>query len=396
VGLRFNPPPGWPPAPEGFVPQPDWRPDPSWPPPPPGWRLWVDDQPAPAQPEAPWAAQPGTPTGPRHAAGPTPPRYDTADSSAGPTAAFKPLASPGRHYTPADQPSAGNAGVPYTPAGQQASGGPGMPYSAGQSAFGGPGMPYTAPGQSAPGAGMPYSAAGQPSADGGGTPFAPFGMPSASGPGVPYATAGRSSASGKTSGWAISSFILGLLGVFVLGAIFGVVALRRINRLGQRGRGLAIAGLVLSALWLVIIVVVIAVSNIGNATRSPATGAITHGGSLSVFSLAVGDCFNNPPGATSLTSVTAIPCTQAHNAQIYAKFNLSGSMVSYPGDTTLTRDATNGCNARIGNLDKSKITDSMTIRFLFPQEDSWIAGQRTVTCMVANSAENLTSSVLKS
>ena len=286
--------------------------------------------------------------------------------------------------------------MPYTPAGQSAASGSGMPYTAGQSASGGSGMPYTTAGQSASGPGMPFTAAGQPSGGSAGAPFAPFGMPPASGPGVPYATAGQSSASGKTSGWAISSFILGLLGVFVLGAIFGVVALRRIKRFGQRGRGLAIAGLVLSALWLVVIVVAIAVSNLGHATRSPATGAITHGGSLSVFSLAVGDCFNNPPGATSLTSVTAIPCTQAHNAQIYAKFNLSGSMVSYPGDTALTRDATNGCNARIGNLDKSKITNSMTIRFLFPQEDSWIAGQRTVTCMVANSAENLTSSVLKS
>jgi len=338
MGLRFNPPPGWPPAPEGFVPQPDWRPDPSWPPPPPGWRLWLDDAPAPAQPEAPWAAQPGTPTGPRHAAGPTPPRYDTAGSAFGPTAAFSP------------------------------SGGPGMP----------------------------YASAGQPPADGAGMPFAPFGLPPAGRPGVPYTSAGPSPASGKTSGWAISSFILGLLGVFVLGAIFGVVALRRIKRLGQRGRGLAIAGLVLSALWLVVIVIAVVASNLGNATLSPATGAITQGGKLSVFSLAVGDCFNNPPGATSLTTVTAIPCSQAHNAQIYAKFNLSGSMVSYPGDTALTRDATNGCNARISILDKSKITNSMTIRFLFPQADSWIAGQRTVTCMVANSAENLKSSVLKS
>jgi hypothetical protein len=243
---------------------------------------------------------------------------------------------------------------------------------------------------------MPYTTAGQPAADSAGMPFAPFGQPPAGRPGLPYSTAAQPPASGKTSGWAISSFILGLLGVFVLGAIFGVVALRRIKRLGQRGRGLAIAGVALSAVWLVVIVVAIGVSNLGNATRSPATGAITHGGSLSVFSLAVGDCFNNPPGATSLTSVTAIPCSQAHNAQIYAKFNLSGSMVSYPGDTALTRDATNGCNARISILDKSKITNSMTIRFLFPQAESWIAGQRTVTCMVANPAENLTSSVLKS
>ena len=38
---RFNPPPNWPPPPEGFSPAPDWQPDPSWGPPPPDWPLWV-------------------------------------------------------------------------------------------------------------------------------------------------------------------------------------------------------------------------------------------------------------------------------------------------------------------------------------------------------------------
>jgi hypothetical protein len=43
---RFNPPPGWPPAPAGWVAPPGWQPDPSWPEPPPGWQLWVEDHPA--------------------------------------------------------------------------------------------------------------------------------------------------------------------------------------------------------------------------------------------------------------------------------------------------------------------------------------------------------------
>jgi len=38
---RFNPPPGWPPTPPGFVPPPGWRPDPSWPAAPPGWQWWT-------------------------------------------------------------------------------------------------------------------------------------------------------------------------------------------------------------------------------------------------------------------------------------------------------------------------------------------------------------------
>jgi hypothetical protein len=43
---RFNPPPGWPPAPAGWVAPPGWQPDRSWPEPPPGSQLWVEDRPA--------------------------------------------------------------------------------------------------------------------------------------------------------------------------------------------------------------------------------------------------------------------------------------------------------------------------------------------------------------
>jgi F0F1-type ATP synthase epsilon subunit len=40
-GLTFNPPPGWPRPPDGWVPPRGWTPDPAWPPPPVGWQLWV-------------------------------------------------------------------------------------------------------------------------------------------------------------------------------------------------------------------------------------------------------------------------------------------------------------------------------------------------------------------
>lgn len=53
-GYRFNPAPGWPPAPVGWVPAPGWQPDPSWPPQPVGWPLWVPDRPDdPPEPDAP-------------------------------------------------------------------------------------------------------------------------------------------------------------------------------------------------------------------------------------------------------------------------------------------------------------------------------------------------------
>jgi hypothetical protein len=47
TGLTFNPPPGWPKPPAGWVPPKGWTPDPTWPHPPPGWKLWIEeDEPA--------------------------------------------------------------------------------------------------------------------------------------------------------------------------------------------------------------------------------------------------------------------------------------------------------------------------------------------------------------
>ena len=39
--MRFNPPPGWPAPPDGWLPPQGWRSDPSWPPAPEGWRFLV-------------------------------------------------------------------------------------------------------------------------------------------------------------------------------------------------------------------------------------------------------------------------------------------------------------------------------------------------------------------
>jgi hypothetical protein len=308
VGLRFNPPPGWPPVPDGFTPEPGWRPDPLWPPPPPGWQLWVNDDRLPAGTMPLQTMQEGPPSGP-------------------------PL--PG---------------------------------------YGGGGQ-YGVPG--APNGGM-------------GTPYGSFGTPY-----PPYGVAGQPPQSGKISGWAVASFVLGLLSVVILSVIFGFIALSRIKRLGQRGRGLAIAGLVLSGLWILVIILAVIAANTGKATRS-ATGLITHSGRINAFSLNVGDCFDNPAGAQTVNNVTAIPCTQPHNAQIYAKFKLTGSDFSYPGAAVVAQTARSGCNARIGSVNKSMTTSTMSVRILLPEKAAWISGKRTVSCMVVNAKADLTSSLLNS
>lgn len=62
---------------------------------------------------------------------------------------------------------------------------------------------------------------------------------------------------GGVNAWAVVSLVLGLGGVMVGGFAAGIVALNQIRDRPQRGRGLAIAGLLLSAIWTVLLGVAI-------------------------------------------------------------------------------------------------------------------------------------------
>src|SRR5262249_14014153 len=119
-------------------------------------------------------------------------------------------------------------------------------------------------------------------------------------------------------------------------------------------------------------------------------------GQVDIFSLRVGDCFQNPPAAQTaagVTQVTAVPCTTPHNAQVFAQFNATDA--TYPGRQALALESEHGCRAReAANLDMSKVTSTMTLHFLFPEQQSWTDGHRTLTCLLVDSTNDLTSSLL--
>lgn len=207
---------------------------------------------------------------------------------------------------------------------------------------------------------------------------------------------------------AIAAFVLGLLGVAILGVIFGIVALKRIGRTHQGGKGLAVAGIVLSVGWVAVavVLVVVASSLFGKSTlTSPGAAASLSPGassqSVDPFTLTTGDCFDNPTPTAgqpqTVTTVVQTSCTEPHNAQIFASFNLSGSRLSYPGVAKMHSLASSGCTARVQtSLNGSKLTNSMSVRFLYPLQDAWLGGHRTISCIIYNPTPTLTSSLLKS
>ena len=215
-------------------------------------------------------------------------------------------------------------------------------------------------------------------------------------PGVYRYTADRPAPG--TNGFAIASFVLGLLGGVLLSVIFGIVALNKLHNRPQRGKGLAIAGLCLSGVWLAGIAAVLVVGSETAAQRSATTDQITKSGHVDVFSLRTGDCFQNPsgsqPAAPGLAQVTAVPCANSHNAQVIAQLPVPGS--AYPGRAALSAQALPGCRASIAAVaDRSKLTATMKLLWIYPLPQAWDDGHRTISCLIVDSSQDLTSSLLK-
>ncbi|HEX6525304.1 MAG TPA: hypothetical protein VF070_35645 [Streptosporangiaceae bacterium] len=98
-----------------------------------------------------------------------------------------------------------------------------------------------------------------------------------------------------------------------------------------------------------------------------------------------------------MSSVVQTPCGEPDNAQAFATFKVSGSMLSYPGDAKLCSITGSGCAARARtSLNRARVTDSMAMRFLIPIESSWLSGHRTVSCIIYDPAPTVTSSLMNS
>lgn len=218
-----------------------------------------------------------------------------------------------------------------------------------------------------------------------GNPQGPY--PSPYGPG-PYAPGPYGAGPGyppppppaKTNGFAIAALIFGIIGGFLLSVIFGIVALRQIRQRGDKGRGLAIAGLVLSGIWVVIIGVIIAVAVATQAGRN-SSGEISQAGTLTVEKLAVGDCIDGIKDGQVITSVTARPCAEAHDAEVFSQFTLPAG--TWPGAESVADRAESMCSDNAAQaLAGSPMLDRLSLFILYPPDaESWDRS-RSVSCLV--------------
>ncbi|MEU6686840.1 DUF4190 domain-containing protein [Streptomyces sp. NPDC046832] len=207
----------------------------------------------------------------------------------------------------------------------------------------------------------------------------------APGPG-PYGPAGRPyGAPVSVNALAVAALVLGVLCFLpAAGLVLGLIALRQIRRSGQSGRGMAIAGSVLSAAGIALWAAVLstgAASTAWEGLKDRARGNES-------LSLDKGDCFDAPGGLEGDTyDVDQVPCGGRHDGEVFAVVALPGG--AFPGDARITDLADEKCYALQDQyaMDTWAMPADVDVYYLMPSRDSWRYGDRAITCLFGNTDE---------
>jgi hypothetical protein len=200
-------------------------------------------------------------------------------------------------------------------------------------------------------------------------------------------------------GCSVAGLVFGILPTVPLGLIFGITGIVRTSHRVRRGRPLAVTGLLLSVLWLVLFVAIGAASRPdsgqpGAAQQSPAATATVPSpastGAVSPRNLRPGDCFMVKLGVV-LTSIPLLPCSQPHDAQIFANLRIPNS--SYPGSSAKTLDAAlKLCEPAAYTYMNGRI-DLLEIAAYYPSSAIWAMGDHTAHCVLYDARQKFVGDV---
>ncbi|MBT8404393.1 MAG: septum formation family protein [Gemmatimonadetes bacterium] len=126
------------------------------------------------------------------------------------------------------------------------------------------------------------------------------------------------------------------------------------------------------------------------------SGAISEAGDVSVFSIQIGDCFDDADDG-EVMEVGGIPCSEPHDNEVYALFDLVDD--AWPGDEAVNETAGAGCRERFAAAIGADYEDSILMFYpMTPTQGSWDElDDREVVCVAYHmEQEKLTGSVLGS
>ncbi|MBO3094558.1 septum formation family protein [Cellulomonas dongxiuzhuiae] len=138
------------------------------------------------------------------------------------------------------------------------------------------------------------------------------------------------------------------------------------------------------------------------AQRDEPGGEITASAEADVFSLQLGDCFDYAAlsEATSISSVSTIPCGDPHDAEIYAETTLteeqfrSDLALTEAADATTPTVAEQFCyDAFAGFVGKAYEESTLDYTLFSPSEEGWAQGDDVVQCILLHPDADITGSM---
>ncbi|WP_298458585.1 DUF4190 domain-containing protein [uncultured Cellulomonas sp.] len=191
----------------------------------------------------------------------------------------------------------------------------------------------------------------------------------------PYYAPGWPAPRTRREGLAVASFVTALVGLGVVGIGLGIAALVRIRRGPTVGRGYAVAGVVLGAVWTVAQVVVVAGLVATAAASRPLPVTIDAAQTASVGQLRTGHCLADLPADGDVSEVEVVPCGEPHGAQVISEYRFADDAV-WPGQDRAHRLVAGGCQ-----LSQAETDAGVEVRTWAPTEASWRDGDRTGLCL---------------
>ncbi|WP_396454436.1 septum formation family protein [Actinomadura sp.] len=181
----------------------------------------------------------------------------------------------------------------------------------------------------------------------------------------------------RTNRLAIASLVTGLLGLVLFAVGFAVAALVQTRRRGEKGRGLAAAGIAASAAWITAIAVVV-VAGVPRGGDDP--GLASDYGQPRASALKPGTCFVGFEEKSVAVFLRAAPCKGAHEGEIAGRAALPER--PFPGDGEVAAEAGKLCRDRTAFLEKTGRAEEFRLYTDRPDKEMWERGDRTVTCVV--------------
>lgn len=219
----------------------------------------------------------------------------------------------------------------------------------------GPPPPYGEPQYGEPQYGQPQY--GQPA----------YGQPYPPPPPLPYPNDPSDPSFGeapRTNWWAIVSLIFGVIGGVLIALVCGVVGLIKAKQY-RSGRGMAIAGIVLAAVWTVGIAVFLVLA--ANSDRVTATD------------VKVGDCLAEIPDGERVLTVKKISCEEPHAGEVFAVLMMPDG--DFPGQAEVEAYHERCSPELVAYSPQSMLDESVQLYVLYPTAETWDNGDRAVTCI---------------